>query len=78
MCNRITGNRTVARNCNFGGGISRVDTLHAAGPIGQDGIMEVAEIDARDRFEKTSAEQNLLMRKPRHDVVARMTAAGKE
>jgi hypothetical protein len=63
----------VARNRNLAGGITRAHTPSAAGPISDDGISQIAEIGAGDRFQKTSAEQNPLAWKPHHNIVARMT-----
>ena len=78
MTDRITGDRAVARNRDFSGGISRAHTLRATDPIGNDGIREVAKIRTRDRFEKASTKQNTLLREPDHNVVARVACAWKE
>jgi hypothetical protein len=75
---RITTDDAVAWNRILAGGISRAQALRAAGPVGYDGVGQISEIGARGRFQKTSAEQNPLAWKPRHNVVARMTGAWKE
>jgi hypothetical protein len=75
---RIAADRAVSRNRDLAGGITGACALRAASPIGHDRISHVAKIRTRDRFEKASTEEDLLLREPDHDVVARVTCAGKE
>ena len=78
MRNRVTPDRPVPRNCDLAVGIACAYAPRAATPVGNDRISQVTEVRTRDRFEKAPAEQNLLLRQPDNDVVARVACAGKE
>lgn len=76
LCCGIVGNRSVTRDRDPWSGVSRAHPPHAVRPCRGHCIGQVAEIGARDRFKKTPAKQNFVMRKPRYDVIARVARTG--